>query len=316
MGDPAAEKKWRQPAERRAARKRAAAAADGLIARLSRELAEARAAAGAWAEPVVRARFLAAAPAMADLCGGRAVQPEARLRRNVAMHAAVLPQQGAPTRAWRQAQKGPRLGASVSPKPDGEQRTHEVLHEDGESPDRAADEYTALPGPIAPDDELLQCGTAAAAVHLQQEAAEQQQPQQEAVEEAVITDEAEKLRQLQRAAEQGAWHGGFAARRARRSRPRCPRMQLRLRLSCILLRAWKLRTFSPSGGSQCGYRVGAQIEGTELSLVQVKSQRRERPRKPCGERGSKRAGTGSVTWSEGTSMASTGNCGRQEAFRA
>ena len=103
----------RTPAERRAARRRAAASADGAIARLSRLLAEERAAAAAWGSPGVRERLQAAAPALADLCRGRPVAPAARLHRNVAMHAAVLLQRGAPLSVWRQAQRGPRLEAVI-----------------------------------------------------------------------------------------------------------------------------------------------------------------------------------------------------------
>ena len=82
---------WRPPAERRAARRRAAASADAAIARLSRLLAVERSAAAACRVPGVSARLQAAAPALADLCSGRPVAPVARLQRNVALHAALLP---------------------------------------------------------------------------------------------------------------------------------------------------------------------------------------------------------------------------------
>ena len=103
---------WRRPAEQRAARRRAAASAEGAIRRLSNLLAVEREAALAWGAPGVRQRLRAAAPALAALCSGGSVAPAARLQRNVALHAAVLPRLGAPIAAWRAAQKGPRLGDS------------------------------------------------------------------------------------------------------------------------------------------------------------------------------------------------------------
>ena len=101
---------WRSLADRRAARRRAVASADGAIRRLTRQLAEMQALAAALDEPGVRERLAAAAPALADLCGGRPVTPAARLRRNVAMHAAAMPNANAPLAAWRRAQHGQRLG--------------------------------------------------------------------------------------------------------------------------------------------------------------------------------------------------------------
>ena len=101
MGDQASWRSstWRRPADRRCARRRAAAAADGAIARLSRLLADERAAAVAWGVPGVRERLQAAAPALPALCSGRPVAPTARLRRNVALHAGMLPRLDAPIAA-------------------------------------------------------------------------------------------------------------------------------------------------------------------------------------------------------------------------
>ncbi len=70
MADPAAARRCRRPAERRAARRRAASSADGAIARLSRLLAKERTVAVAWGVPGVRERLHAAAPALAALCNG------------------------------------------------------------------------------------------------------------------------------------------------------------------------------------------------------------------------------------------------------
>ena len=105
---------WRTPAARRAARRWAAASAEGAIARLTRELAGFRAEAAAMGTPGVVLRLAAAAPALADLCCGRPVAPAARLRRNVALHAAGLPRPDAPAVEWRRAQRGPRLGGSIA----------------------------------------------------------------------------------------------------------------------------------------------------------------------------------------------------------
>jgi hypothetical protein len=102
--------RWKRNAERRAARRRAAASADGAIARLTRQLEEMRAAAVVLGAPGVAARLQAAAPALASLCHGVPVAPADRLQRNVALHAAQLPGPGAPMAAWRAAQRGPRLG--------------------------------------------------------------------------------------------------------------------------------------------------------------------------------------------------------------
>ena len=60
--------------------------------------------------PEVLQRLEATAPALVALCSGAAAAPEERLRRNVALHAAVLPGPQDPIAAWRRAQKGPRLG--------------------------------------------------------------------------------------------------------------------------------------------------------------------------------------------------------------
>jgi hypothetical protein len=84
--------------------------AERAIFRLTRQLAEARAEAAAWCFPGVAERLRAAAPALAGLCGGRPVAGSLKLRRNVAMHAAVVPSPDAPLAAWRRAQRGPRLG--------------------------------------------------------------------------------------------------------------------------------------------------------------------------------------------------------------
>jgi hypothetical protein len=128
-GDPPPPGKWRRSAERRAARRRAAAS-EGAIARLSRLLAAERAAAAAWEVPGVGERLLAAAPALADLCCGLPVAPARRLQRNVALHAATLPGRGAPLAAWRQAQRGPRLGGvqlvGRDSLPEDQKRTVEV----------------------------------------------------------------------------------------------------------------------------------------------------------------------------------------------
>lgn len=107
-------KNWRTSAERRAAQRWTAASAQRAIARLSCQVAAVRAAAAALGEPGICERLQAAAPAMSDLCQGRAVAPAARLRRNVALHAAHLPGPGAPLDACRKAQRGPRLGACSS----------------------------------------------------------------------------------------------------------------------------------------------------------------------------------------------------------
>ncbi len=64
--------------------------------------------------PGVQERLAAAAPALADLDRRRPVAPAARLRCNVALHAVGLPSPSAPLAAWRQAQRGPRLGASAA----------------------------------------------------------------------------------------------------------------------------------------------------------------------------------------------------------
>jgi hypothetical protein len=61
------------------------------------------------AVPGVRARLWAAAAALPGWCSGKPVPQGARLRRNVALHSAVLPGPGAPAAAWRHAQRGPRL---------------------------------------------------------------------------------------------------------------------------------------------------------------------------------------------------------------
>lgn len=110
-GDPQQQRRWRPSAVRRAARRRAVASADGAIARLTRQLGVLRAAAVARGVPGVRERMHAAAPALAALCLGEPVPPVARLQRNVALHAALLPRPGAPLAAWRNAQRGPRLDA-------------------------------------------------------------------------------------------------------------------------------------------------------------------------------------------------------------
>ena len=77
---------------------------EALEAQLHRITAEAR----ALADPDVCARLSAAAPALASLCKGQPVDHAARLRRNVAMHAGVVPDHDASLSAWRSAQRGPR----------------------------------------------------------------------------------------------------------------------------------------------------------------------------------------------------------------
>ena len=103
----------RSPAERREARRRAAASAAGAIARLSRQLAEEEAVAAALGVPDVYERLKSVAPALAELCQGRQVQAAWRLRRNVALHSATLPKPAAPLAEWRRAQHGLRLEASL-----------------------------------------------------------------------------------------------------------------------------------------------------------------------------------------------------------
>ena len=102
------------PAERRRARRHAAASAQGAIRRLTSQLADLGTAAAAIQDPAVRMRLLTSAPALAALCQGRTATGTMRLQRNVAMHSTMLPSLDAPPAAWRRAQRGPRLG-----RPDG-----------------------------------------------------------------------------------------------------------------------------------------------------------------------------------------------------
>ena len=114
---------WKPPAARRAAIKRAAATAEATIvslrcqlSRAREELSRMRDATAAFCAPGVGERLLTAAPALASLVEGRSVQPAAQLKRNVALHSAVMPRPSAPLAAWACAQRGPRLGAEV-PRP-------------------------------------------------------------------------------------------------------------------------------------------------------------------------------------------------------
>ena len=64
----------------------------------------------ALAVPGVKERLQAVAPALADLCSGTPVPAGSRLRRNVAVHAATLPQTDAPCAA---AGAGPSGGPGL-----------------------------------------------------------------------------------------------------------------------------------------------------------------------------------------------------------
>ncbi|CAK0868166.1 unnamed protein product [Prorocentrum cordatum] len=101
-------------------------AADRLVQRLARELAEARGEAARLRElleakvdsegdPEVLRREAIARPVLAARVAGRPDAPAARRRRNVAWHAASCPPAGAEPAAWRKAERGPRLGAAPRP---------------------------------------------------------------------------------------------------------------------------------------------------------------------------------------------------------
>ena len=106
---------WRTSAGRRLAAKKASAAAEAAVHRLTAEVAT-------WkrrfedllkelAEPEVAERLAAVAPWLSAHLKGHQPEGAVVLARNVAMHAKVVPPRivGAPAAALRRAQKGPRL---------------------------------------------------------------------------------------------------------------------------------------------------------------------------------------------------------------
>ena len=102
---------------RRAARHRAAEAADALVGRLREEAADKDSQLKALlglqpdtAAEVVR-RLAEAVPDLAAKVEGRQEAGVRRLHRNVGLHSDVLPPAGAPARCWHSAQRGPRLEA-------------------------------------------------------------------------------------------------------------------------------------------------------------------------------------------------------------
>ncbi|CAK0818106.1 unnamed protein product [Prorocentrum cordatum] len=100
-------------------------AADRLVSRLSRELAEAkqrcaaleaelaaRAGSGSTVAAEVERREAIARPALVARLQGCSVPHGARLRRNVALHSLECPPASAPLASWRRAQRGQRLGST------------------------------------------------------------------------------------------------------------------------------------------------------------------------------------------------------------
>ena len=108
----------RSGAQRRAAARVAAGAADAAVHRLKEQLAALQtrhqALLSALAVPEVAERLAEAAPALAALVAGGTPSPHDVLHRNVGLHAERLPAAEAPDRVWRQAQRGPRLEHRVT----------------------------------------------------------------------------------------------------------------------------------------------------------------------------------------------------------
>ena len=106
----------RTPAERRRARRWAMHSSERLASRMSARLCEAREAVeavlGEGNTELLR-RLLLAAPVLARQVEGEEPTGVQVLKRNCAMHAAILPGPEAPLSAWSRAQRGPRLGAGT-----------------------------------------------------------------------------------------------------------------------------------------------------------------------------------------------------------